>query len=206
MSRSRWGLLAAGVVVFCGVASQILIPSIGERKIQSRLTEGGGSAQVTLGAFPAARLLFGDGERLEVDAHDLRLGLDRDQSVFQKLDGFSIVDVSIASSSAGPFDLTDFKLTRNGEGPYHLTANGSTSPSSLVDYGVQDLSLPGGDIASLALDLLGIDTNVDIPINLDMQLVSDNGRIQVVSGGGEVAGVPTGALAELMTAAIVVQL
>ena len=56
------------------------------------------------------------------------------------------------------------------------------------------------------LGFFGIDTNVMVPVKLDMQLTSENGRIQVVSGGGTVAGVPTGSLAELLTAAIVVKL
>jgi hypothetical protein len=206
MSRSRSGLIAAGAVVFLLVASQILVPSLGERKIEQRLTEGGGTADVTLGAFPAARLLFSDGERFEVDARDLNLALDRREQVFARLDGFSMVDVSIANSTAGPFELTSFELRRDGDAPYRLTANGSTSPSSLVDYGVNGLDLPGGGLAGLALDLLGIDTNLAVPIELDMQLTSDDGRLQVVSGGGTVAGLPTGPLAELLTTAIVVQL
>lgn len=206
MSRSRWGLAAASVVVFLLVAGQILIPSIGERKVEDRLTEGGGTADVTLGAFPAARLLFGDGERFEVDARDLELGLDRDERVFDRLDGFSIVDVSISDSTAGPFELTDFELNRNGEGPYTLTTDATTTPTALVDYGVEGLDLPGGGLADLALDFLGIDTNVVVPVKLDLQLTSEDGRIHVVSGGGTVAGVPTGSLAELLTAAIVVKL
>ena len=39
-----------------------------------------------------------------------------------------------------------------------------------------------------------------------MELTSDDGRITVTSGGGSVAGFPTGPLAELITRAIVVQL
>jgi hypothetical protein len=39
-----------------------------------------------------------------------------------------------------------------------------------------------------------------------MGLQSDDGRIVVVSGGGTVAGIPTGPLAELITSAIVIQL
>ena len=206
MSRSRWGLAAASVIVFLLVAGQILIPSIGERKVEDRLTEGGGTADVTLGAFPAARLLFGDGERFEVDARDLDLGLDRDERVFDRLDGFSIVDVSISDSTAGPFELTDFELNRNGEGPYTLTTDATTTPTALVDYGVEGLDLPGGGLADLALDFLGIDTNVVVPVKLDLQLTSEDGRIHVVSGGGTVAGVPSGSLAELLTAAIVVKL
>ena len=147
-----------------------------------------------------------DGERFEVAARDLDLGLDRDERVFDRLDGFSIVDVSISNSTAGPFELTDFELNRNGEGPYTLTTDATTTPTALVDYGVEGLDLPGGGLADLALGFFGIDTNVMVPVKLDMQLTSENGRIQVVSGGGTVAGVPTGSLAELLTAAIVVKL
>ena len=206
MSRSKWGLAVAGAVVFLLVAGQILIPDIGERRVEDRLTAGGGTADVTLGAVPAVRLLFSDGERFEVTAQDLDLDLDRDERVFDNLDGFAIVDVSIANSHAGPFDLTSFQLERDGEGPYHLTATGSTSPDDLVEFGVEDLSLPGGSIFDTAMDLLGIDTTVTVPIDLDLQLTSDDGRVRVVSGGGEVAGLPTGPLAELLTSAIVVQL
>jgi hypothetical protein len=206
MSRSKWGLIVAGIAVFLVVAGQILIPDIGERKVEERLTEGGGTADVTLGAVPAARLLFSDGERFEVTASDLDLELDRDERVFENLDGFAIVDVSIADSHTGPFELTSFELRRDGEGPYRLTATGTTTPDELVAYGVEGLSLPGGSIVDTALDLLGVDTNVTVPIDLDMELTSDDGRIEVVSGGGTIAGVPTGPLAELVTNAIVVRL
>ena len=76
---SRWGIAVAGVVVFALVASQVLIPPLGESRVEDRLEAGGGTAEVKLGAVPAVRLLFGDGERLEVRAHDLDLPLDRDQ-------------------------------------------------------------------------------------------------------------------------------
>jgi hypothetical protein len=48
--------------------------------------------------------------------------------------------------------------------------------------------------------------NRPIPIDLRMALRSDGGRAVVVSGGGTVAGIPTGPLAELITAAISVRL
>lgn len=209
MSRSRWGLIVAGIVVFALVASQILLPSFGERAIETRLTENGGSADVTLGAVPAFRLFFGDGERFQVDARelDLDLDLDREDPVLERLDGFAVVDVSIADSTAGPIDLQSFELRRDHAGPYELTASGQASASSLIDYGVEGLELPGaGGLASIAMDLLGIDTDFTVPIDLDMQLISDGGRLRVVSGGGTVGGVPTGPLAELITNAIVVKL
>lgn len=207
MPRSRWGIVVAGTVVFLLVALQILLPSFGERAIESRLTEHGGSADVTLGSVPAVRLLFGDGERFDVNARDIDLELDPDEQVLEQLDGFRTVDISLANSKAGPIELQSFDLHRDGSGPYELTAQGNTSASDLVDYGVEGIDLPAaGGITSLAMDLLGIDTDFVVPIDFDMQLTSADGRLQVVSGGGTIGGVPTGSLAELITNAIVVKL
>ena len=206
MSRARWGLITAAVVVFLLVGSQILIPAIGARRIESRLTEGGGTADVTLGAVPALRLLFGDGERFQVEANGLDLALDRRGSVFDKLDGFGVVDIAIDDSKAGPFELQSFHLTRESPAPYHLTTVGRTSPADLVDAGLQVAQLPGGGVLDQILGQFFGPQDTPVPVELDMQLTSENGRVQVVSGGGTVAGVPTGSLAELITSAIVIQL
>ena len=74
-----------------------------------------------------------------------------------------------------------------------MVADGATSTSSLVDYGI-DAEIPGGSLAGLALDMFGIETDYEVPIDLDLELTSDAGRVQVVSGGGTIAGVPTGPL------------
>jgi hypothetical protein len=207
MPRPRWGIVVAGIIVFLLVTGQILLPSFGERAIEDRLTENGGSAEVTLGSVPAFRLFFGDGERFDVRARELELDLKQSEPVLERLDGFASVDVSIADSQAGPIDLQSFELHRERSAPYSLTAHGQASASSLIDYGVDGLDIPAANsITGLAMDLLGIDTDFIVPIDFDMQLVNDDGRLRVVSGGGTVGGVPTGPLAELITNAVVIKL
>ena len=204
--RRRWVLIAAGVVVFALVAGQILIPGLGERSIENRLTEGGGSADVTLGAFPAARLLFSDGERIEVEAHDLNLELGREVGVFDRLDGFGIVDISIDHSRVGPFALDNFSLSRDGDGAYRLVSTATTSPTALTDYGLDRFELPGEGIIDALLSPFVEEVDGPVPLDLDMELTSDEGRIQVVSGGGAVAGFSVDPFAQLITSAIVVNL
>jgi hypothetical protein len=203
MTRARWGMIAAGIVVFALVASQVLIPPIGARKVEDRLEVGGGTADVTIGAVPALRLLFGDGERLEVDARDLDLPLDRDLHVFDDLDGFGIVDVSIANSHAGPFELSSFKLTRDGSGPYHMVTSGQTTAADLVDYGINGVDLPGTNILGGLMDVLFGPSVESIPVSLDMELASDRGLVRVVSGDSTVAGIPAGPVGAMITSAIV---
>jgi hypothetical protein len=200
---SRWGLAVAGVVVFALVTSQVLIPPLGESRVSERLEEGGGTAEVTLGAVPALRLLFGDGERFEVRAHGLDLPLDRDLRVFDRLDGFGIVDVAIANSHAGPFELSSFTLTRQGSGPYHMVTRGETTAAELVDYGIDGIALPGTGLLESLGELIFGPSHEAIPVSLDMRFASDDGVVRVVSGSSTVAGIPAGPVGAMITSAIV---
>jgi hypothetical protein len=203
----RWSWIAALCVLGLLIASQFAIPPLVEHGIEGRLTDGGGSADVSVSAFPAARLLFGDGNRISVTGSGLDLELQEPGAgVFDKLDGFDRVDVDLRDFRAGPFAVTTFELTRSSSSaPYHLVADGRTTPGELPCYGASQLGLAGGPLLGLlANQALG--ANADIPIQLDMGLTSDGGRIVVVSGGGTVAGYPTGPLAELITSAIAVRL
>ncbi len=203
---TRWLLIIALALAALLVASQLAIPPIAEHRIEDRLTEGGGSADASLSAFPAARLLFGDGKELSVTGSRLDLGLEQRTDVFDQLDGFDRVDVSLTRFHAGPFDVARFELDRPApEAPYHLVSTSRTTAGALAEYGASRLGVPGGPLLRFFTDqALGRDR--PIPVDLDMELRSQGSRVIVVSGGGSVAGYPTGPLAELITATIAVRL
>jgi hypothetical protein len=195
------GLVVAALAVLI-LAAQLVVPGIGEGQIEDRLTENGGTATAELSATPAVRLLWGDGDSIDIHGSGLDLDLSENPEVFDRLDGFGDVDVALEDFRAGPFDVTSFALTRDGDRPYAIRSVSSTTTSELVEFGVESLGLPGGGL----LGAFAPDGDRRIPIRLDMEMESDEGRIRVVSGGGTVAGYPTGPLAELITAAIVVRL
>jgi hypothetical protein len=198
-------LIALAVLVVLAVASQFVIPPVAENRVEDRLTSGGGSADVSLDAFPAVRLLFGDGDRIEVRGNGLDLDLERETNIFDNLDGFDEVDVSLADYRAGPFQVRTFELTRDGpEATYDLVLAGSATPADIAAYGADRLGLVGGPLlGAIAAQLAG---KRPVPIDLDMQLRSEDGRVVVESGGGTVAGLPAGLLAQVITSAIVVRL
>ena len=69
------------------------------------------------------------------------------------------------------------------------------------------MELPGESLADVIFG--GLLDDVDettVPVELDLEVTSEDGRVRVVSGGGTVAGFETGPLAQLITSAIVVQL
>src|SRR5215210_6268534 len=83
------GLVIAILATLLLIA-QLLLPRLGEGKIEDRLTQGGGEAEVSLEATPAARLLLGDGDRIQVRGSDLDLDLESEEpEVLNKLDGFA---------------------------------------------------------------------------------------------------------------------
>jgi hypothetical protein len=187
-------------------ASQLVIPPLVEQRLEGRLTEAGGRANVSVSAFPAARLLFDDGERISVTGSDLDLALaESGGDVFDRLDGFERVDVGLRDVHAGPFAVSSFELAREGGStPYRLVSRGDTTPAELARYGADRLGVPGGPLLGYVTQrALG---DRPIPVALNMELRSENGRVVVASGGGTVDGYPTGPLAELITSAIVVRL
>jgi hypothetical protein len=198
-------IVALVLLVLAGIA-QLVIPIVAQHEIEDRLTSGGGTADVSLSALPATDLLFGSGGRMTVTGEDLDITSEvSNDDVFSRLDGFDHVSVELTRSRVGPFDLARFELTRDGSAAaYHLLTNGHTTPGDLAEFGASQLDLPGGPLGSFLLDQIAGGTQ--IPINFDMKLASVDGRIVVVSGGGTVAGLPTGPLAELITTFVVVEL
>jgi len=200
-------LAIAGLVLLAlfGV-SQLVIPPFVEDRAEDRLTAAGGSAQVSMSAFPAARLLFGHGSRMEVAGNGLDLTSESTSGdVFSNLDGFDRVAINLDHFRAGPFQLAAFDLTRSApEAPYHLTTRGRTTATDLASYAASEAGLPGAPLLSYLGDQVLEDDA--IPIDLDMELESDEGRIVVTSGTGTVAGIPTGPLAELITSVVALKL
>jgi hypothetical protein len=202
----RIGAIVAAAIVLLLVATQLFLPGIGEGAIEDRLTEGGGVAEVSLSATPAARLLWGDGDRIEISGTGLDLDLDEpDPEVFKNLDRFDDVQILVSDSRAGPVDVDTFVLRREGDGPYSLESTGATSAADLAEFFADDASLPGADILGSIIGATGIG-GTDLDVELDMELTSDDGRVEVARGEGEVAGVPTGPLAAVITQAILERL
>jgi len=196
---------AIALALLAAVLSQLLLPSLIEDEIEQRLTAEGGSAAASVSAFPAARLLVNDGGSVLVSGDDLDFPLDEeiDSGAFDRLDGFERVEIELADFTAGPFAIDSLSLRREGEGPYELDSSGQTDARQLARYGADFLDVPGAGLLGFLPGDLGTEP---VPIELDMELASEDGRIVVTSGESRIAGFSTGPLAQLITAAIVVRL
>jgi hypothetical protein len=111
------------------------------------------------------------------------------------------VDIALEDFRAGPLEVSSFSLARAGEAPYSMRMSATSSPASLVGFGAERLGISAAPLLGFVAEQTDADRR--FPIELDVELVSEEGRIDVVSGSGTVAGFPTGPLAEIITAAVV---
>jgi hypothetical protein len=204
----RYLLIAAALVVLVLIVSQLALPPFLEGEVEDRLTERGGSASVDLDAVPAFRLLAHDGDRFELEGNGLEFPLDQKESVFDKLDGFDSVRVSLADVEAGPFTVRRFAMSRDGEdGDYRLVSSGSSSVARVSTYLSSGLPpLVSSLLAGVTSGVTGRAANRAVPFTLDAELASDDGEPRFVSGSGSVAGIPAGPLAALLAQSVLSRL
>jgi hypothetical protein len=196
-------LATAGLVVLLVVA-QFALPAYVSGRVEDRLTERGGSAEVKLGAFPAVRLLFGDGDSARVRARGIRLPLvSPRRRVLADLDGFDDVDLEVTDARLGPFRLATVAMRRDGgDRPYRAAMKGTVTARDLATYGAGQVGGPlGGFLGGMAGGALPFGDE-PVPIDIEAVVRSDDGRPRAVVVHGTVAGVPAGALVELLAQAV----
>ncbi|GAC1523314.1 MAG: hypothetical protein NVS2B6_09050 [Thermoleophilaceae bacterium] len=200
----RLPIAVGGLALLLLVVTQALLPRYLERRIERRLSAGGGSAHVQLSAFPALRLLSGSGDRLRVSGSGLSLSLAGSTGpVLTSLDSFDRVDIRVTRSRVGPFALTVAELERSAaHGTYRLRLSASASAGDVAAY-------VGGRVGGGLGSLLGAFAGgglpfaaAQVPINVDAAVQSRDGQASLVSVDGTVAGFPAAPLVEALVAAL----
>jgi hypothetical protein len=205
---AKWLPIGLATLLLLLAVCQFVLPPLTERQVSDRIEENGGTASVSVEAFPAPRLLFGDGDSLRVRGRGLEVDLADQRQVLERLDGFDSVDVRITDMRAEPLDVDEFELVRDeGEGGYRVRMTGETTPREVVAFlGSRAGGALGGVLGDLAADGLPGGGDEPVPVDIEADVVSRDGEVAVASASGSVAGVPAGPLAELVVEAVVQQL
>jgi len=205
MAGSRIRLLAGGVaalVVLVGIGTHFLLPPYLAGRVEERLEEHGGRAEVELDAIPALRLLAGHGDRIEVRGSGLEVDFDDpDRDVFDDLNKFDEVEIELREVTAGPFETESFRLTKTGDTSYAIDADATASIQDIARVAGSQFGPLGeliGGIAGGSVPFSG----APVPVRLDGVLEAQQGGVEMVEGTGRVAGLPAGPLAKLVTNAI----
>jgi hypothetical protein len=197
-------VVAAGLFIVL-IAIQFVLPPIVAHRVESELTKHGGHARVHLSALPAPRLLFKEGDSLEVRATGIvtpAAGGDGNGGL-SDLDGFDRVDIQVIGLHAGPLTISRLTLTRrDAADPYTATVQATVTGAALASYAGSQI---GGGLGGFLGGLAGTampGSGTEIPIDLTATLESDAGRINATSVDGSVAGVPAGPFVEALAAAL----
>jgi hypothetical protein len=201
-------LIAAALALFLAGA-QLLIPRIAERRVRQRLLAGGGEAEVRIRAMPATKLLRNRGDLIAVRGRGLVIGIAEpprgDATVrpagLTALDGFAEVDLELVDFRSGPFAVEAFVLSRAGSSSYAMATRARTTPAELAGLGLDWLPpIPGGGLlGTVAGSVVG---RREIPLSVELELISEKGELRVGTGGGSIAGYPAGPLATTIAAAV----
>lgn len=200
--------VVVAVLILVLVVSQLVLPPLAARRIEHRLTKGGGTAHVSVHAFPALRLLFQRGDSITVTGNGLSVQLGTgQQKVLKHLDHFGSAHIHLTNISSGPFDTQSFTLDRDhGSSTYDLGVRASFTPSALASYlGSTVGGGLGGLFGGIAGGLVPGGTQ-PVPVVVNVRLESDNGNPHVLGGAGTVGGVPMGPVLEAVVAAVVARL
>jgi hypothetical protein len=194
-------VIAIAVLVLAALVVELVVPRVAERRIGTRLTEGGGQATVDIEARPALRLLSGEGDRLYVHGRELELGLVGEGGGLTVLDGFSEVQITLFDFTTGPFEISGFELVRRGPGPYVMRSQALTSGAELLDFGGNHLG--AGGITALGAILRQAPLGARrFEVRVEVELESRDGTLLVTAGGGSIAGYPAGPVATMIAAAV----
>lgn len=205
MGRSQIRLLALGVagfVVLVAVVTHFALPPYLEGRVEDRLEEHGGRADVELSAVPALRLLTGHGDRLEIHGSGLEVDFDDpDEDAFERLNNFDEVEIDLTDVEADPFQVDTFELESLGDRHYRIKTDASATLQDLGRVTGEQFGPLGGLIGSIVGGSAPF-SGAPVPIELGGELEANDGRVTMVSGDARVAKIPAGPVARLVTNAI----
>ncbi len=131
----RVSLLLAGALALLAALAQVLLPRIAAGRISSRVGRYGHVVSVSVSAWPAVELLWGDADSVTVRAGALALSPAQASALLWEGRGAARMDVSAATVRLGPLALDDATLRKRGSS---LSALALTTQAQVRD------ALPAG--------------------------------------------------------------
>jgi hypothetical protein len=191
------------LIVALGIVTQFALPPYLEHRVANRLTEHGGTARVQLSAVPAATLFFGHGRELDITAKNLSVDLlEGQRDVFARLDRFKDARVIIQDSRAGPFQVSSFVLRRLRAHQFDVLVIAEATAGDVARYAGGQLGGGFGQaLAGLATGAIGAFER-PVPVHVRMKVDSSEQPPRASDVIGEVAGLPAGPLAAVVTNAL----
>ena len=170
--------------------AQLLLPRIAAQRLRSELERYGVVRSVSISAFPAIELLWGEAQSATMSAASIRMSPTQANELLWKARGVRLVDMRTASLHVGSFTLHDVIWRKRGD---QLYMSGKLTEADLR------ASLPGSTgFALLGSSSEGIDMRVSgsffgVASSVDVRLGAIEGKLVA-----QPVGVPFGGFVKVM--------
>jgi LmeA-like phospholipid-binding len=160
--RIATGLAAA--IALALVLAQVLLPGVAANRISSRLGRYGTVESVSVTAWPAVKLLWGDADSVRVRAMRLRLSPAQAAKLLWEARGASSMEMTAPSMQVGPLGLTGVDVRKRGSA---LTAEAQMTETAVKaalppGFRIRLLSSAGGKVeVSTGGGIFGVGVSVD---------------------------------------------
>lgn len=155
--------LAGGAVLLLGLA-QLFLPRIAASRISSRVGRYGRVQSVSVKAWPALKLLWGDADSVTIRAGSLKLSPAQTGKLLWEARGIKRIRMTALAVQEGPLSLSEVGLRKQGRA---LAAEARISASGVKDalppgFRVELLSSGGGKVhVKAAGGLFGLSASVN---------------------------------------------
>jgi hypothetical protein len=154
----------AGCVLLLAVLAQLLLPRIAASRVSARVGRYGSVASVSVSAWPALKLLWGDADSVRVRARSLSLSPAQVAELLWEARGAASMQISAAAVRLGTLELSDATLHKHGGAlsGAALASEAAVHAALPAGFGVTLLNSSGGQVEVRASGaLFGIGASVD---------------------------------------------
>lgn len=160
----RVALLGLGAVLALLVIAQIALPRIAASKISSRVGRYGKVQSVSVSAWPAVKLLWGEVDSVKVRAGSISLSTSQAAKLLWEAHGVNRMDLSAESVKVGSLRVEDAVLRKRGSAMEATARTGEADVRAALPEGLEVKLLDSreGQVEVQAGGgLFGVDTSVD---------------------------------------------
>jgi hypothetical protein len=159
----RYAAATAAVLVLLLVLAQLLLPHFAASRISSRVGRYGAVEHVSVSAWPAVKLLWGDADSVHLRAGSLKLSPSQAAALLWEGRGVGSLDIAAQAVQVGPLALTGATLHKRGAQLEAQALTTQTAADAALGEGdrVRLLGSEGGRVrVAVAGSLFGVGATV----------------------------------------------
>jgi hypothetical protein len=146
------------------ILAQLLLPGIAASRVRSRVERYGKVESVSVSAWPAVKLLWGNVDSVRVRAGSLRLSPAQAAKLVWEARDVASMDIVVASAQVGPLRVSDASLRKRGRVLSAQAVAGESDVAAALPagIGVQLIRSGGGEVEVRASGgLFGVGASVN---------------------------------------------